>query len=381
MVRIAIGPYGGGSGISTYTSELYKALLTLRSDLEFTLLTWQGIGPPDPEFRHLSLPKNAFLGMSDYVGGPIAKIYGASKEVRRIAKDFDLVHLPDSTYGAFIRHPRLVLTMWGYFTWRLVPKWYAERFGFPINIPGTAAGIEFMALNTVAMRTAKVVVSLLPLKYIPRQHLQENLFYVPPPLSFSETPGSSNESRYDIDVSAEHSDIVFIFGSRDLSIKGKGAQLAVDAFTRLLLRDRIRAILIIVGGKKNALSVPNAVRDSVIFTGFLKRHDYLGLLGPGRCFLALSHGEELDYACLEAMVSGCAVIASDIPAHYVVKDHETGRVVSRNIDSVHSAMLDLADNDTRLNLGKNASRQVKQLTSPTEVAKSYATIYQRVLST
>jgi len=148
-----------------------------------------------------------------------------------------------------------------------------------------------------------------------------------------------------------------------------------------LLRDRIRAILIIVGGKKNALSVPNAVRDSVIFTGFLKRHDYLGLLGPGRCFLALSHGEELDYACLEAMVSGCAVIASDIPAHYVVKDHETGRVVSRNIDSVHSAMLDLADNDTRLNLGKNASRQVKQLTSPTEVAKSYATIYQRVLST
>jgi len=104
-------------------------------------------------------------------------------------------------------------------------------------------------------------------------------------------------------------------------------------------------------------------------------------LGPGRCFLALSHGEELDYACLEAMAAGCAVIVSPIPAHYMVKDHETGRVVSRNADSIHSAMLELTDDDTRLQLGKNAAKEVKQLTSPAEIAKKYSTIYQRVLST
>ena len=136
-----------------------------------------------------------------------------------------------------------------------------------------------------------------------------------------------------------------------------------------------------VGGKKDALSVPNVAKDSVVFKGFLDRRDYLRLLGPDRCFLALSHGEELDYACLEAMAAGCAVIVSDIPAHYMVRNYETGRVVSRNSDSVYSAMLELTDEDIRLKLGRNAAREVKQLTSPTEVAKKYSTIYRRVLST
>src|SRR5438552_3875608 len=264
-MKIAIGPYGGGSGISTYTSELCKALATIRNDLDITLLTWQGIDYPDAKFPTLTLPKNTFLGMSDFTGGPFAKVLGATPQVSMI-------------------------------------------------------------------RT-------------------------------------------------ESADIVFTFGSRDLSIKGKGAQLAIDAFTKLLLRDKTRAVLFMVGGKKDALSVPNAVRDSVIFTGFLDRRDYLRLLGPGRCFLALSHGEELDYACLEAMAAGCAVIVSPIPAHYMVRDHETGRVVSRNADSIQSAMLELTDDDTRLQLGKNAAKEVKQLTSPDEIAKKYSTIYQRVLST
>ena len=272
------------------------------------------------------------------------------------------------------------MTTWGYFSWRLLPRWYAERFGFPVNIPGTAAAIEFMAMNTLALRTATVIISLLPLRYIPKRHIRENLFYIPPPLALSEA-SNSGASLHESVIRTESADIVFIFGSRDLSIKGKGAQLAIDAFTKLLLRDKTRAVLFMVGGKKDALSVPNAVRDSVIFTGFLDRRDYLRLLGPGRCFLALSHGEELDYACLEAMAAGCAVIVSPIPAHYMVRDHETGRVVSRNADSIHSSMLELTDDDTRLQLGKNAAKEVKQLTSPAEIAKKYSTIYQRVLST
>ena len=381
MAKIAIGPYGGGSGISTYALELCRAMSTLRTGLEVTLLTWQGFNPPNGEIRTLSLPKNAFLGMSDYFGGPLIKTLGASLEVRRKVKDFDLVHFPDSTYGAFIRHPRLVLTMWGYYSWRLYPRWYVERFGFPINIPGTVAGLEFMAMNTLALRTARMIISPLPLKYLPKGQIRENMHYIPPPLALPENSISSSGNQDEFGRGVGHSDLVFIFGSRDLSIRGKGAQLAIDAFTKLLLRDKIRATLFMVGGKKEALHVPSVVRNSVIFTGFLNRRDYLWLLSPGRCFLALSHGEELDYACLEAMAASCAVIVSDIPAHYMVRDHETGRIVSRNSDSIHSAMLELTDDDMRLKLGKNASKEVKQLTSPTEVAKKYSTIYQRMLST
>jgi len=204
------------------------------------------------------------------------------------------------------------------------------------------------------------------------------MFYIPPPLALSETSNWGTGLHESV-IRTESADIVFIFGSRDLSIKGKGAQLAIDAFTKLVLRDKIRAVLIMVGGRKDALNVSEAVRDNIIFTGFLDRRDYLRLLGPGRCFLALSHGEELDYACLEAMAAGCTVIASPIPAHYMVRDHETGRVVPRNGDSIHSAMLELTDNDIRLNLGKNAAKEVKQLTNPTEVAKKYSTVYQSVL--
>src|SRR5438128_3756809 len=236
-----------------------------------------------------------------------------------------------------------------------------------------------MARNTLALLTARVIISLLPLRYIPKRHIRGNMFYIPPPLALSENSNSGASLQESI-IRTESADIVFIFGSRDLSIKGKGAQLAIDAFTKLLLRDRTRAVLFMVGEGKDALSVPNTVRDDVIFTGFLDRRDYLRLLGPGRCFLALSHGEELDYACLEAMAAGCAVIVSDIPAHYMVKDHETGRVVLRNSDSIHLAMLELTDDDIRLNLGKIAAKEVRQLTSPTEVAKKYSTVYQRVLS-
>ena len=378
MAKIAIGPYGGGSGISTYILELCKALSTLRTGPEVTLLSWQGFNPQIEGIPILRLPKNAFLGMPDYVGGPFAHMFGASREVRKKTRDFDLVHFPDSTYGAFIRHPRIVLTMWGYDTWRLAPKWYFERFGFPINIPGTLAELEFMSMNTLALRRAKVIISLLPLNFLPRQQARENTFYIPPPLTFPETPGASRRD-HEIGMPIEHSHAVFIFGSRDLSIRGKGAQLAIDAFAKLRIRDRIRAVLIMVGGNKDSLSVPNTIRDSVIFTGFLDRHDYLGLLGPGRCFLALSHGEELDYACLEAMAAGCAVIVSDIPAHYMVRDHENGRVVSRNSDSVYSAMLELTNDDVRERLGTKAAREVKELTSPTEVARKYLTIYQKAL--
>jgi len=378
--KIAIGPYGGGSGISTYALELCRAMSTLRTGLEVTLLTWHGFNPPSGEIRTLSLPKNVFLGMSDYFGGPLIKTLGASLEVRRKVKDFDLVHFPDSTYGAFIRHPRLVLTMWGYYSWRLYPRWYVERFGFPINIPGTVAGFEFMAMNTLALRTARMIISPLPLRYLPKGQIRENMHYIPPPLALPANSLSSSNDQYEFGRLAGDLDVVFIFGSRDLSIRGKGAQLAIDGFTKLLVRDRVHAVLVMVGGNDHSLSVPNGIHNNVTFTGFLDRHDYLRLLGPGRCFLALSHGEELDYACLEAMAAGCAVIVSDIPAHYMVRDHETGRVVSRNSDSIHSAMLELTDDDMRLKLGRNAAREVKHLTSPTEVAKKYLTIYQRVLS-
>src|SRR5207244_7318866 len=131
------------------------------NDLDVTLLTWQGIDYPDAKFPTLTLPKNAFLGMSDYTGGPFAKVFGATRVVRQKMKNFDLIHFPDSTYGAFIRHPKLVLTMWGYFSWRLLPRWYAERFGFPVNIPDTFAAVVFLAMNTVALRTAHGVVLIL----------------------------------------------------------------------------------------------------------------------------------------------------------------------------------------------------------------------------
>ena len=243
-----------------------------------------------------------------------------------------------------------------------------------MNIPGTAAALEFMAMNRLATRRAKVMTSLLPLRFLPRNHLSKNTFYIPPPL----TPQRSSAAQATPTGISERRP-TFVFGSRDLSIRGKGGQLAIDAFALLQAKKGGEASLIMVGGKNDSLLVPPSIRDDVIFPGFLDRRDYLELLGPGRCFLALSHGEELDYACLEAMAEGCAVIASDIPAHYVVSDHETGRIVSRDSDSISNAMVELTDNSLCRNMGIRAAREIRKLTNPTEIANRYLAIYERAM--
>jgi glycosyltransferase involved in cell wall biosynthesis len=64
----------------------------------------------------------------------------------------------------------------------------------------------------------------------------------------------------------------------------------------------------------------------------------------------------------------------------MIRDHETGIVVARNSESVYTAMLELIDDAIRKKLGRNAAREVGQLTNPIEVAKKYVAIYQRALS-
>jgi glycosyltransferase involved in cell wall biosynthesis len=135
-----------------------------------------------------------------------------------------------------------------------------------------------------------------------------------------------------------------------------------------------------VGSNPKAVNVPNNVQDKVIFTGFLERGEYLKLLRPDHCFLALSSGEELDYSCIEAMARGCSVIASDIPAHYMVKDGVTGKVVERTCESVSSAMLEFTEEDLRRKIGTNASREARKLTCPEDIARKYVAIYENVLS-
>src|SRR5437879_13550106 len=96
--------------------------------------------------------------------------------------------------------------------------------GFPMNIPATAAAIEFKAMNTTALRSARVIISLLPLNYLPEDHARQNTVYIPPPLSLSETSVSLSSSRNESSLRAEQLGVAFMFGYSDLSIKGTGGQ-------------------------------------------------------------------------------------------------------------------------------------------------------------
>jgi hypothetical protein len=213
-----------------------KALLSLRNELNIKLLTWAA--HPGHQINHNFLPNEIKLGgkklydLLDYAGGPFVRVIIASHELDRKTPSCDILHLTDPTYGGFVTRGKLILTVWGYCTWKKSPMWNSQRFSFPFSIPATLAGLEFHTMNRLAMNKATAIISLLPKSYLPRAWNNERIFYIPPPLSLTDIPspdGSDGSVFGELKVKINSDSPIFIFASRDLSIKGKGACLAVPS--------------------------------------------------------------------------------------------------------------------------------------------------------
>lgn len=112
-----------------------------------------------------------------------------------------------------------------------------------------------------------------------------------------------------------------------------------------ILDARPNAVAIIVGGDE--ISYGSAPKDGgtwrekmvaecdlgrygnrIVFTGKLPYGDYLKLLQVSRCHLYLTYPFVLSWSCLEAMASGCLMVASDTaPVREVIADGVNGVLV------------------------------------------------------
>ena len=143
--------------------------------------------------------------------------------------------------------------------------------------------------------------------------------------------------------------------------------------------------LLIVGSGEEQVSLEQAVRhynlgDNVSFAG--RRSDISNVLSAIDIFALPSLNEGLPMALLEAMAAGKAVIATNVgDVHTVVNEHTGILIEPANANQIANSLTELA-NDTALiqQYGDTAKHYVEEHFSSYAMAKSYATIYDQVLT-
>jgi phosphatidylinositol alpha-mannosyltransferase len=114
----------------------------------------------------------------------------------------------------------------------------------------------------------------------------------------------------------DHDNILFV-GRLD---PRKGVQLLLDAMPEVVERTRGRARLLLVGDSylrlKYMSSVPGAMRRHIHFIGHVPSHELPHWYATGDVFVSPATGNEsFGIVLLEAMATGRAVVASDIPGY------------------------------------------------------------------
>lgn len=122
------------------------------------------------------------------------------------------------------------------------------------------------------------------------------------------------------------------------------------------------------------LKVPLQIKGPVDYVEVAK------ILRTSDIFILPSHQEGSPKILLEAMASGCAIVASDIPQiTEIIKNGETGIISKPEPEALANAVSQLLDPEIRLNLGQNARKKAvekfeinKLLSREIAILKSYA---------
>ena len=128
--------------------------------------------------------------------------------------------------------------------------------------------------------------------------------------------------------SPDHVNLLFV-GRLD---PRKGVQLLIEVMPEVVSRTQGRARLVVIGDSylrpKFEASVPGAVRDRVWFLGHVPKSDLPRWYRTGDIFVSPASGNEsFGIVLLEAMASGCPVVASDIPGYRSVVQPDVNGVM------------------------------------------------------
>jgi glycosyltransferase involved in cell wall biosynthesis len=141
--------------------------------------------------------------------------------------------------------------------------------------------------------------------------------------------------------------------------KGKGFQFLIQAFNRASLKNW-KLYLLGDGPYRNQLVKLAEKNEKIIFTGWIsnKSKKYRSIANKAKIFCLLSQAESQGIVYLEAMSTGCAIIASDIPACRETVGPDIGYLVNReNIEEITKKIKLLIKDEERLNKFMKKSRK------------------------
>ncbi len=137
----------------------------------------------------------------------------------------------------------------------------------------------------------------------------------------------------------------------------KGLPLLIEAMPEVVARTHGRARLLVIGDSylraRFEASVPGAVRDHVWFMGHVPREDLPRWYRTGDIFVSPASGNEsFGIVLLEAMASGCPVVASDIEGYRSVVQPDVNGLMFEpgNASVLANTLVSLVDDPERRRL-------------------------------
>jgi glycosyltransferase involved in cell wall biosynthesis len=124
------------------------------------------------------------------------------------------------------------------------------------------------------------------------------------------------------------------------------------------------------------------IDDNVILHGFVEREKVVELLSSVRAFVHPSRSEGFPHVRLEAMASGCPVIATNVTGtSEMIRDGTDGLVVpTGECEPLAAAMIELLDDPAKAqSMGENALHHAKENYDWNDIADRFIEIYQEIV--
>lgn len=191
------------------------------------------------------------------------------------------------------------------------------------------------------------------------------------------TPLGRREARRALGLGEDDQVILFVGRLHAL----KQVDLLLEAWSNLPRSEDLRLLLVGDGPEREALEhrARRAGLEGVRFEG--EREGVSSYLHACDVFVLPSREEGISVALLEAMATGCCVVASDVPGNRaVVKQGRNGLLVSPRDDKQLAATLQRALNDARLRrrLGAAARATAESAFELDDMVRAYHGVYREL---
>jgi glycosyltransferase involved in cell wall biosynthesis len=300
-------------GIATHTSALVKHL------------------------KKIGVQVDVFAGTSD--------IRTLFKPIRQSFNEYDIVHVQSSPYGAFVRKQPMVVTVHApvrteaeFYTWSLklksIPAYILEKFTFR-KCESVIAVSELTKKDLIekyGLASSKIDVILNGVEY-EKFRTERSIAVKNGNVAQSGVPSILILSRLE---------------------PRKNIEEAILVLSKI--RKRFKVTIAGEGSERHKLEKLSKEKNvNIDFLGRVDAERLPGVYAHADIFVSTSRSEGFGLTILEAMASGCAVVASKIPTHRdLIENGRNGILYENTLDFEAKLNLLLSDSDLVRKIGREA---------------------------